>query len=323
MPSKITFNALHQISGKLKVSTKKEGQGPADPALLKTDGSDQMVGPKSSPAGATKRERVLDCKPKPESFEMPKNYQVIGATPKKTVFSKSEFIQLQKSLCPEGQPLVLIVGGARTPQVEKYVLAAEIIRRFNLGELSKEELLSYDAVLFHGGTVKQSAKVSLRSLFYQGNGLGLIDGLLGINVPTQNDLQVGTRQFLVAAMLNTGILGFFDPQLAEEIVKKVSEEMRSASLDAALLACVAQTDLKMAKQLLSWGASANSVHPDDELTILGIAIRFLNEPLVGLLLEHGADPLTESDTDVAAVELVKSAPYDKLAYLFEKFATAP
>lgn len=322
MPSKTTLDALRgdglSLTTPTKVLAKKSGTLPSS----RLDDPDQMVRSRSLPLKTVAGKLSIGGSPKPESPEAPKSYQVIGADQKKTLFTKSEFVNLQKTLGPEGQPLVLVETAANNGHAAKYVLGAKMMSYLTEGKVTKEELLCFDAVLFHSGVAKPSSKVALRSLLEQANGFGLVDALLGINMQSQNDLQVGTRQILVAAMLGTGVIGFVEPKLSEELIKNISQDLRSVSLNAALFNCVPQTDLKMANLLLRWGASANAIHQDDEFSVLGSAIRFLNEPLVELLLKHGADPLHESDTDVSAVELVKWQPYDKLAYLFANLSTA-
>ncbi len=285
--------------------------------------SDTMSSPYAMSQKNAKIDSALNKLQRPNSTVAPQTFQVVGANPTKTVFSKAEFVNLQKTLCPEGQPLVLVQEKSTSGSVERFILGTNLMDRVEDDEITEDHLKNFNAYLFHGGMTAKPTAVPLACLMGNGDELSLVDALLSVNSPHQDTSEVYARQCLIAAMLFSSVFGFDDAKLAADLVQKVPERYRKSALDRALFSCAGQERPTLAQRLLDWGANPNAQQVDDELSVLGVAIRHFNEPLIHTLLAYGADPLTETGTDISAVELVKTEPYKKLLPLFEKYATAP
>jgi hypothetical protein len=284
--------------------------------------SDEIAKPNATHLKKPKIDEPFTKLQKPTPSTASQNFQVIGVNPSKTVFSKAEFVKLQKTLCPEGQPLVLVQDKSTKGSVEEFILGAELMNRLEDEEITEDELRDCSAYLFHGGDSTRPMAIPLSSLMGQSDDLSLVDALLNVNDPYQDTIEVHARQYLIAAMINANILGLKDTELASETVRRIPEKFRKPALNVALFSCADQKKPTLAQQLLEWGANPNAQQVDDELSVLGVAIRHFNEPMIRVLLDYSADPLTETGTDISAVELVKTEPYKNLAPLFAKFAAA-
>ena len=250
--------------------------------------------------------------------------QVIGADTSKTMFTPSEFSAMQKSLCREGQPLVLVRDRKAAGSTESFILGAKQMKRFNQGKVTLQDILSLDAYLFHERNTSHPARVSLASLYEHDEDIALIDALLGVNGAREPKIGIYSRQCMIAAMLLSKTLGFTDTGMGTKVMKSVPQKFQKDALDAALVTCAGEKGATLGQHLLEWGASPDAVDTDDEVSVLGSAIRRFDEPMIRLLLNHGADAHKETDTDVTAAELVKIEPYVRLSWLFsELLAKSP
>jgi hypothetical protein len=253
------------------------------------------------------------------------NIQIIGAGPYKTLFNASEYIRLKKSICKEGQPLVLIQTNEESGTSNKFILGATQLRLYDEGSIPLQGLLKFDAFIFNDKPALKSQAIPLASLV--GNDKKdavLLDALLGVNARYQQPApEIYKRQYVIAAMLYEYMLGFCDQSLAEKLIRAIPRKYKQDALNAAMFYCFGEKGSAIAKHLLDWGADPNAVDPDDDISLLGRSMRHFDEPMIRLLLGRGADPYRETDTDVPAVQLVQTERFEKLSPLFAKFMTAP
>jgi hypothetical protein len=323
MPTTVIGNALsHRMVEKIGGSMEKDLLSVTS-STKKPLGNDAMLSAEAPEAKRAKIDQSSGGKPKPEWPIKNQNYQILGAGSSKTLFNAAEFGTLQKKLCREGQPLVLVKSKPTTGPIDVFILGSEYMRRVDGGEVSHKDLSEAQAFLFHVANPKRPDVVFLSSLMASDPGLNLLDALLAVNSLHQSAFEAQKRQYLIAAMMSAGVLEVTDPFMATQVLKRIPETSKQEGLDAALLDCVGHKNPSVAKQLLHWGADANAVDPDDSFSVLGSAIRHLNEPIVRVLIEHGADPHKETATDCSAVDLVQSEPYQRFTSLLERDPAAP
>lgn len=249
----------------------------------------------------------------PEEKRKDDTVQIIGTKTSKTVFNRSDLLNFRNRYHKGGYPVVLVRKRQESSTIKKYIFGAEYYNLFEERKPLTNQLLNGHAFLLVRGSDEFHGPIALEHLVDSTGDLNLIEALLGLNLEHQAEPQALAKKFLVAAMIKEQMLDGCDTTLANDMTVDKEHAKTQGALDQALLQCHGELGSRVAKHILGWGANPDATDPDDDFSALGTAIRFLDQPMIRILVASGADPHKETDTDISPAELVKREEYHFLA----------
>ncbi len=249
------------------------------------------------PSGIHHDSRVKES----DVFGYLKAVQIKGLDSQKTMFTKQDFKTIRKEFVRAAQPLVLVRQTSSDESITRFLHGPEQLK--SLGRNFSETLQGQEITIFMGSETETFTipRLILNDKIF---GSDALDAILGSSDNISSQERPGADKCLLAALLQSRVLGVVNEKMAALIRNSVPENMRHKANTCALFTCIGSGLPEVGRVLLSWGANPNGIRPSDDFGMIQQAVICKDTAFIKLLLEHGADPTRDTGSCNSALEYV-------------------